>query len=346
MLEFVMQYISLLVVPLGILVSGLGIYTSYRAQVQSGLGCTMLSLLMACSCLAAAFSTGKVYMQLDGFWRTGSQCNPYIFYVAPHDLGRSIISSATAVVFLYKVVVRMSNNSLEPKQGLLACFGVLAAVKIILIVITPQLENKESEVGELKSLFITSVIECTETVCEVVCLVCLAVHAMCCKPEELDDIQPINQPTETQEVPPILLLLFSRTSIFIHLILRLITVTSMKQVVQVPMNSLIFTHSIVFPIALVMCVPCLKSALKRLVSSDQQPLLDLEMEETFAPDVPPDSAPTRPSSVPLPQLLPGIPEIKRISYQSNIRSDILYSFFSSKKSLRIPSILPILFILL
>ena len=315
-----MNYISFLLVPTGLLVSCVGIFTSYRAQVHSTAGSTMVTLLMSCSYLAAVSATGKVYMQMAGLWGSGIKLETYILYVAPHDLARSIFSSANVMVMLYKVMVRMSKGYLDPKQGMLACFALLAATKIIVIVIIPELESNESDVGELKSLFIASVIECVETISEVICLACLAVYSLCCRGEDETNEQeppPANNPPDTQELPPIILLLFSRISIFIHLVSRF--VTSIEKPVYVPMNSFIFLHTMVFPVLLGICVPCLKSAFKRLVSADQQPLLDLEMEDVCTPDLAQENAPTRPSSVALPQLLPGIPEIKRISYQSNIR---------------------------
>lgn len=110
-------------------------------------------------------------------------------------------------------------------------------------------------------------------------------------------------------------------SLFIHLVIRF--VNPLERPYYVPSEFLIGIHTVLLPVLIVFFTPSLKNAAKRFMGVETEEPTEMEMtaEDVNAgkDGMHQGSAPTRPSSVTLPQLLPGAPEVKRIQYRSNIR---------------------------
>ena len=313
---------SMVQVPLGIFVSSLATYFSSRAQVLDPPCSFLISLLLICSGLTALSGVGNLpnnFSLLLGK-DPGTAHSSFLLVIAPHDLARSILSCSNSLILINKVFFVLTNyNSSDPKQFLIGAFGVLAVLKIFLVLVIPEIDSTDSGFTELKSLVFTAILELIEGCVELICLLILLVYWIF---KRNQPVQPSGNPyinyMEQIEFPSTLFLAMNRISIFLHLIKRF----SMDGSSYVPLNSLIGVHSILLPVGLSYSTPSIWVLIKSTFSLEECPELEIADEEI--PEEPvetsPSQAPTRPSSVTLPQALPGASEeVKRVMYKSNIR---------------------------
>jgi len=312
---------SLLQVPLGILISTLGTYFSSRAQVMDPPCSFLITLLLICSGLTALSGVGN----LPNNWAIllgkdpGTIHNSFLLVIAPHDLARSVLSCANSLILVNKAIFILTNYSMDPKQFLTGTFGVLAVLKIFLVLIIPEIDSDDNGITELKSLVYTAILELMEGLAEIICLILLLIIWVFRRNQSVEpSVNAYINYLEQIEFPSIPILLINRVSLFIHLVKRF----SMDGTSYIPLNSLIGVHSIFLPLIVSYNIPSIWSPIKSILNSEN--ISESEIPEEEVPDeqveTSPSRAPTRPSSVILPQALPGsTEESKRVMYKSNIR---------------------------
>ena len=311
---------SLILVATGLLCSFLGLVCSTSAQSLHPPASTMVTLLSVCSCLPALSGIPTLYQIFKQSSAAGVTTSvSFLFLEAPHDMARSVLSTANAVVIVNKAVLRTTSYYLDPKQFLLGFFGLMAACKIITIVILPETDSLGPLAArENRSLLVCSCLESLEGLVEVVCLGIMLVHWSLRMWRAQEPEFPAAH-LELGQLPPVSLLIVSRASLYVHLVLRFLDLA--EHSLAIPVISIVVVHSILGPAGLIWLVPSLRLAARRILTSDDPESADLElrMEEEAATAPVVSVPPTRPSSDTLPQLMPGAPETRRIKYKSNIR---------------------------
>ena len=249
----------------------------------------------------------------------GTIHNSFLLVIAPHDLARSVLSCANSLILVNKAIFILTNYSMDPKQFLTGAFGVLAVLKIFLVLIIPEIDSDDNGITELKSLVFTAILELMEGLAEMICLILLIIIWAFRRNQSVEpSVNGYINYLEQIEFPSIPILLINRVSLFIHLVQRF----SMDGTGYIPLNSLIGVHSIILPLIVSCNIPSIWSPIKNIFNSEN--ISELEIPEEEVPDeqveTSPSRAPTRPSSVILPQALPGsTEESKRVMYKSNIR---------------------------
>ena len=323
-------------IPAGALVSTTGAYCAIKAKMNSPPCSTMVTLLMICSCFAALVGFGRLYDRL--LYAEDKVKEFYHLLVAPHHLARSMLSSASMLVLINKTICKLTFYTANPRQIILAIFGLLALVKISVITILPQLETTSSpERGNQ----IAAILECFETLIEMICMVSLisfwlyrriikGTHSVSeisgggslAGSNNSQQIDESGETIENCEYPPGWIFLITRISLLLH------QVATIKKDFQMPnffpFQSFIWIHSIFIPIITLWSMESTKHSASQLLGHDETTgqtngEQDNSQESIAMKQENPGSVPTRPSSVTLPQLLPGAPEIKRIKYISNLR---------------------------
>ena len=322
-------------IPAGALVSTTGAYCAIKAKMNSPPCSTMVTLLMICSCFAALVGFGRLYDRLLNAEDKVKEF--YHLLVAPHHLARSMLSSASMLVLINKTICKLTFHTANPRQVILAIFGLLALVKISVITVLPQLETTAlPERGNQ----IAAILECFETLIEMMCMVSLTSFwlyrriingnhvvsevsgggslAGSSNSQQIDES---GEAIENCEYPPGWIFFITRVSLLLH------QVATIKKDFQIPrffpFQSFIWIHSISIPIMTLWSMESTKICASKLLglgpAGQANGEQDNSQDSIAMKQENPGSVPTRPSSVTLPQLLPGAPEIKRIKYISNLR---------------------------
>ena len=311
-------------IPAGAMVSTTGAYCTIKAKMYSPPCSCMVTLLMICSCFASLVGLARLYDRL--LFAEDKVKEFYHLLVAPHDLARSLLSSASMLVLLNKTICKLTFYMLNPKQVILVMFGLLALVKISVITILPQLDSTDSQE---RGNQIAAILECFETLIELLSMLSLVSFWMFRRfinrstPVDGHQADDSGESVDKHEYPPGWIFILTRVSLLLHQVARINKDFQIHSFF--PFESFIWIHSILLPIANLWSIESARQSVKRFMlvststASSQHTELDTNNDAMAMRQENPGTTPTRPSSVTLPQLLPGAPEVKRVKYISNLR---------------------------